>query len=211
MYDRLGYLSGILCVAALVLMLVARVSGNLGLCLWGILLFGTMMLVISLADYLRRKENEKNPITTVEAAVVGHRMETYQGRYSTSHSFYVSFMPAAGGDVLEFKVSEAEYRDFCVGEKGKLRYRTWEYLSFKQKDLSAIEPLPPLPDEYEVLPDTVKAEDGWERAERLLDALIDKGKAFLETAQAKLKAIKTPPKKEEVPDDDGILTHELDD
>lgn len=213
MYDKLISVGVILCVGALVLMLAARVSGNLGLCLLGVLLFGMMALVISLADNLRRKENEKNPITTVEATVVGHRMETYHGRYSTSQSFYITFKPEDGSDALEFKVSEAEYQDFGVGDKGPLRYRTWEYLSFCAKDMSEVEPLSRLPKEYD--PDVKEAAEnsGWDQAEKSLDTATEKAGEFWKKVKdccGEMRKAKSVQRDEAAEKDTGILTHELD-
>lgn len=210
MYKKLKTVEEILCFAIAVLILSGYAAKSaLAIGVGVILLFGVMCIDI-LAKEVRRAENKKNPITTVEATVVGHRMETHHSRYSTSHTFYVTFQPADGSENLEFEVPEEDYQDFGTGDKGPLRYRTWEYLSFNLPDRSDVKPLAPLPEEYEPTPDEITVEVDWEGAQAKWLVLWDKAQALwqkLTTRPTTASEAAQQPAEEE---DDGVLTHELD-
>lgn len=175
----------VLLVAALILGVAARVANRPELFVFAVVLLATAWLSTCLLDHLRRKQNEKNPITTVTASVAGHRMETHRSRYTTSHTFYLTFKPEDGGEALEFEVPEKDYQDFGSGDKGPLRYRTWEYISFCARDLSEVTPLAPIPEEYDSVP-------------------ADPDEASAEPSSALAAEQATPD------EDNGILTHELD-
>lgn len=212
-YKHLSTIGTVLFVIGLLLALASSVTDDLGVFMLALLLWLAGFGVIYLADRVRRKENQKNPITTVEATVVGHRMETHHTRYSHSKTFYMTFKPEDGGDKLEFEVPESDYQDFSAGDKGPLRYRTWEYLSFCAKDMSDVEPLAPLPDEYDPVTNEVSDESGWNRAEKLLDLVAEKAMALWQKAKErcsevlKSKAVQSDEAGEK---DGGILTHEID-
>ncbi|MBQ8555694.1 MAG: DUF2500 family protein [Clostridia bacterium] len=213
MYEKLGKVCGALIFVDLILLFVARFSGDTWALVLLILLGIATGLLILLLDFIRRKENEKNPITTVTASVVGHRKETYRGRYSSSDTYFVSFKPEDGSPVLEFEVEETEYEDFKPGDTASLRYRTWEFLSFGAKDMSGIEPLSPLPDEDVPSPDT---EDDialdWSGVETRVKALWARVQAAYDQVKARFAARKAAMPKESPASqgDDGVLTHELD-
>lgn len=210
MHKKLSMIGIILFAAAIILMVVARGSDNVGLSLLALLMPGLIVLWAKLTERVRRKENEKNPITTVEATVVGHRMETHHTRYSTSHTFYVTFQPADGSENLEFEVPEEDYQDFGTGDKGPLRYRTWEYLSFNLPDRSDVKPLAPLPKEYEPAPDEITVEEDWAGAQAKWAAFQDKVKALWQKLTTRPKAAPEAAQQPVEEEDDGVLTHELD-
>lgn len=198
----------ILVFAAVILLLGARFAGNLPAFLGGSLLIGLALFLGWLADRVRRKENQKNPITTVDATVVSHRVETHRSRSMTTYRYYVTFRPEDGSPNVEFEVSEIDFDDFDIGEKGPLRYRTWEFLSFNLPDRSDMKPLAPLPEEYEPAPDEITVEVDWRGMKARLAALKEKLVCLWKRVKAhdkeKLEAVS------DVEKVDGILNHELD-
>lgn len=198
----------ILIFAAVILLLGARIGGSLLALLGGSLAIGLALFLGWVAECARRKENQKNPITTVEATVVSHRVETHRSRSMTTYNYYVTFRPEDGSPNVEFEVSEIDFDDFDIGETGPLRYRTWEFLSFNIPDRSDMKPIAPLPEEYEPAPDEITVEVDWEGTKARMNALKEK----LVGLWARVKA-QDPEELEEdsaVEKDDGILTHELD-
>lgn len=196
-------------VIGLVLVMVCRFTGSLGGAALAFLLIFASFGVIYLADRVRRQENEKAPISEVNAAVVGHRKETYRNRYSNSAIFYIIFKPDDGSEKLEFKVPEWDYHHFDTGHQGPLRYRAGEYLSFCAKDMSAVKPISPLPDEYDTEAKEPESDTGSKQSEKRLYML--KGKA--DSVIQKLKSTFSKPDKkprEAVEKRKDILTHELD-
>lgn len=209
----LGCAGPAMLIGGLVLAMAGRMSGNLAVAAVAFLLIFASFGVIHFADQARRKENQKNPITEVEATVVGHRMETHHTRYSHSQTYYMTFRPENGSENIEFEVPEADYQDYSAGDKGPLRYRTWEYLSFCAKDMSSVEPIVPLPEEYEPSSQESSAEDGWYKVEKLLDVLTEKvAMAWQKVKQCFCEQVKAKPEQDErvAEADNGILTHELD-
>lgn len=210
MYKKLKTVEEILCFVIAVLILggyAAKSAMAVGV---GVIFLFCVLCIGILSKEVRRVENQKNPITTVEATVVGHRMETHHSRYSTSHTFYVTFQPADGSENLEFEVPEEDYQDFGTGDKGPLRYRTWEYLSFNLPDRSNVKPLAPLPEEYEPAPDEITVEVDWEGAQAKWAAFQDKAQALWQKLMTKTKTTSEAPQQPAEEDDDGVLTHELD-
>lgn len=212
-YKLLSTIGMVLLVIGFLLALASSVTDDFTIFAWSLFLWFAGFGVIYLADRVRRKENQKNPITTVEATVVGHRMETHHTRYSHSQTFYMTFKPDDGGDKLEFEVPEADYQDFDAGDKGPLRYRTWEYLSFCAKDMSEVEPISPLPEEYDPDMKEVAEESGWDQAEKLLDLATEKTKALWQNAKERCgewRMDRSVQRDEAAEKEDVILTHELD-
>lgn len=198
----------ILVFVAMILLFGARFAGDLLGLLGGSLLIGLAVFLGWLADRVRRKENQKKPITTVEATVIGHRVETHRSRSMTTYNYYVTFSPADGSPNVEFEVSEIDFDDYDIGETGPLRYRTWEFLSFNIPDRSDMKPLAPLPEEYEPAPDEITVEVDWAGTKARMNALKEKIAALWKRVKAQdpegLDADSAVEKA------DGILTHELD-
>lgn len=198
----------ILIFAAMILLFGAKIGNSLLALLGGLLAIGLALFLGWLADRVRRRANQKNPITTVEATVVSHRVETHRTRSMTTYSYYVTFRPADGSPNVEFEVSEIDFDDYDIGETGPLRYRTWEFLSFNIPDRSGMKPIAPLPEEYEPAPDEITVEVEWEGTKARMNALKEKLAALWKRVKAQdteeLEADSAVKK------DDGILTHELD-
>ena len=177
-----------------VLLGMAEQSGSLVYVLAGGGCIGIVVLLSLLNDRIRRLENEKKPITEVEATVVGHYIRRDRAGRTTVTRWYITFRPTDGSPNVEFEVSELDFDDFDINETGLLRYRGWQFLSFGVKDKSAIKPVAPLPEEYESKPEP---ESRVQRATRKLHALWTR---FMNSKE----------KRATVPElDDGILTHEI--
>lgn len=196
MRRALSILARLLTAAAIVLMLISSATEGLA-GLWGGLCVLLAVLCGFLEDRMKRQDNQKKPITNVEATVVSHhQVRERVGRNSSVIRSYITFK-TADGQVVEFNVSEIDYEDFDIGETDLLRYRGWQFLSFGVKDKSHIKPIAPLPEEYEPAPEPQSAlAKAGEKAAALWTKLTSR------TAQQSDEA--APPK------DDGILTHELD-
>lgn len=196
MRRALSILARLLTAAAIVLMLISSATEGLA-GLWGGLCVLLAVLCGFLEDRMKRQDNQKKPITNVEATVVSHhQVRERVGRNSSVIRSYITFK-TADGQVVEFNVSEIDYEDFDIGETDLLRYRGWQFLSFGVKDKSHIKPIAPLPEEYEPAPEPQSAlAKAGEKVAALWTKLTSR------TAQQSDEA--APPK------DDGILTHELD-
>lgn len=197
MRDILNILARLLTGAAVTLMLLSSVTEGLAAGIWGVMCILLAVLCGFLKDRMIRQDNQKKPITNVEATVVSHhQVRERVGRNSSVIRSYITFK-TADGQVVEFNVSEIDYEDFDIGETDLLRYRGWQFLSFGVKDKSHIKPIAPLPEEYEPAPEPQSAlAKAWEKAAALWTKLTSR------TAQQ--SDVAAPPK------DDGILTHELD-
>ena len=146
---------------------------------------------------MRRQDNQKKPITSVEATVVSHhKVRERVGRRNSVIRYFMTFK-TADGQVMEFNVSEIDYDDFDIGETDLLRYRGWEFLSFGVKDKSHIKPIAPLPEEYEPAPEQKST------AVKVKESIIALWNKLTSRSEAKSEAVD----QEEKP---GILTHELD-
>lgn len=178
-----------------VLIGMAEQSGNPVHVLAGGGCIGYVVLLSLLNDRLRRQENEKKPITEVEATVVGHYTRRERVGRTTQIRWYITFRPADGSPNVEFEVSELDFEDYDVGETGPLRYRGWEFLSFGVKDKSDFKPMAPLPEEYEPKPEP---ESAVQRTARKLYVLWT---SFISPKEKQGNVSET---------DDGILTHEID-
>lgn len=205
MYEKFKKGVTLLFVLACVLSLIGfigRVPVALGV---GILLLFVAFGVALLGDEVRRAANRKNPITTAEATVVGHRMETYHSRYSASHQFFMTFQ-IGDGEPQEFEVPEQDYQDFGKGDTGPLRYRTWEYISFNRP---ADEENQDPPEGYVSSADEVPLEVDWSETIAQLNALKEKALTWWNNLKARRTKHKESPT-EEKEETSGVLTHEID-
>lgn len=171
-------------------------SDDLMLYLIGIFIVGVMLILSWVKDRQRCKLNAQKPPVTVEATVASHRIiqEKAGSRHITR--YYITFRPADGSPNLEFEISQLNYEDFDVGETGPLRYRGWEFLSFGVKDKSGFKPMAPLAEEYEA---QAEPKTALQRAGDRLHSLWER--------------LRTKPVQQDGAarkNDDGILTHELD-
>ena len=153
------------------------------------------LLCGALEKHLRDKEQSGLPINAVQAAVVSHHKvrERVSRNYSVTRC-YITFKTTEG-QVVEFSVSEIDYDDFDVGETGLLRYRGGEFLSFGVRDKSHIQPIAPLPDEYD-------------RAEPRKQSIVQRIAAWVKAQTTKTD--RKSGKFEENRLKSGVLTHELD-
>lgn len=182
-------------LGGIMLIEMAEQSGNPVYIVAGGCCIGVVVLLTLLNDRLRRQENEKKPITEVEATVVGHYTQRERVGRTTQIRWYITFDPADGSPKVDLEVSELDYEDYDIGETGLLRYRGWQFLSFGVKDKSGIKPMAPLPEEYEPRPEPESAKH---RIVRKLRVLWGK----LATPRAKAENVSETK--------DGILTHEID-
>ncbi len=193
MRTALNVIMKVLAVLAVITMLMATQTHNLVAGLWGGAFIILGLLSGLFLEYLRRRDNQRKPVVTVEAKVVSHRTMRERVGRTTVVRYYITFK-TADSELLEFSVSQIDFEDFDVGETGPLRYRGWEFMSFGVKDKSHIKPMAPLPEEYDR---TVEEESLRDKAAAFLSELVERSRP--ETA-------------EDAPaQDDGVLTHELDD
>lgn len=198
MRRALSILARLLTAAAIVLMLIASATEGLA-GLWGGLCVLLAVLCGFLEDRMKRQDNQKKPVTAVEATVLSHRtVRERVGRSNYVINYYVCFRTAEGKR-LEFQVSELDYDDFDVDETGPLRYRGWEFLSFGVRDKSAVKPIAPLPEEYDLPREQKRGTAPWRRT------MTDKRRAAPEKRDGRAVPEQTASGK-----NDGILTHELD-
>ena len=189
------FLSWVSAVAAFLLCYAGYSSENLAMYLAGLCICAVMFVIYGLHDRARRKLNAEKPITTVDASVVGHRIAQEKAGSKHIIRYYITFRPADGSPNCEFEVSQLDFEDFDVNETGPLRYRGWEFLSFGVKDKSDFKPMAPLAEEYEAKPEPTSR--------------IQKLAHYVLTLWQKMR---TKPAQHEVDmraDDNGILTHEL--
>lgn len=192
LFKILSWISGL---AAFLLCYAGYHSDNLILYLSGICIVGVMLIFSWLNDRYRRRMNAQNPVTTVEASVVSHRITREKAGGQHIIRYYVTFRPEDGSPNREFEVSQLDFEDFDVNETGPLRYRGWEFLSFGVKDKSAFKPMAPLAEEYEGKPEPKVG------MQRLAD--------WMRSLGARLRT-RTAQQEKAVPDKhDSILTHEL--
>ena len=191
----LNILARLMTVAAIALMLLADATEGLTAGLWSGMCVLLAVLCGFLDDRMKRQDNQKKLIIDVEATVLSHRtVRERMGRGNYVINYYVCFR-TADGQRLEFQVSELDFGDFDVGENGPLRYRGWQFLSFGVKDKSGIEPMAPLPEEY----DQPQAEK---------PSPVRQFAAWLKTKMSKTD--QKPEMQAERKPEVGILTHELD-
>lgn len=183
-------------IAAVLLCYAGYHGNNPLLYLPGACIVGLMLVFHRLNDRWRYKENTQTPITTVEAKITGHRFEQERAGKQRIIRYYITFRPTDGSRSLEFQVSQLDFEDFDVGETGPLRYRGWEFLSFGVTDKSGFTPMAPLAEEYEAKPEP---KSGWQRQAERMRSMWKR----LRTKPAQPEAIASD-------NDDGILTHELD-
>lgn len=192
MRTALNVIMKVMAVLAVITMLTATQTHNLEAGLWGGAFMILGLLSGLLLEHLRRRDNQRKPVITVEAKVVSHRtMRERVGRRNVIR-YYITFK-TADGELLEFSVSQIDFEDFDVGATGPLRYRGWEFLSFGVKDKSHITPMAPLPEEY----DRVEEEE----------SLRDKAASFLSGLADRTRR-ESPVNADDKAD--GVLTHELD-
>lgn len=184
---------------AAVLLISATGENTMRFRLLAVLLLVVGLLISMLIAYFQRKENEQKPIVTVEASVVSHRTIREKVGRNTAIRYYITFRPVDGGMSVELEVSELNFEDFDLDETGTLRYRGWEFLSFGLKDKSGIEPIAPLPEEYEPRPEPKRRRIPLKECIRSLWT-----RHARHYAPQKTETESTPAK------DPGILTHELD-
>lgn len=193
MQKVLRFLARILTFAAVVLLTAAKSDLLAGLCCGACVLMA--VLCGFLDDRIKRRDNQKQPVVTVDATVIAHSTTREKvGRHNYVTNYYIRFR-TADGQCLEFQVSELDFEDFDIGETGPLRYRGWEFLSFGVQDKSGIQPMAPLPEEYDQPPaeknSAVQRFAAWVKAK---------------TAKTDQKSEKNVEGRPQV----GILTHELD-
>ncbi len=145
-FIRLAAVSGFAC-ALLSVQFQAQPDGTFPLALLGTLML--TVLFVLLAERARVQKVRRMPIVAVQATLCSHRTEYVRDRYRSNHDlmYFVTFR-TEDHHLLEFQVSRLNYEDFDVGEAGELRYRGDEFLSFGLLDKSDIQPMMPLPDEY---------------------------------------------------------------
>lgn len=208
MYEKFQKGVTLLFAAALALLLIGFAGNMAAAMAVGMLLALAAFGIALLGDEVRRAANRKNPITTVKATVVEHRMETYHSRYSAHHQFFITFQ-IADGDPLEFEVPEQDYQDFGKGDTGPLRYRTWEYISFNRP---VDEEHPDPPEGYVPGPEEVLVEVDWTKTIAWLNLVKEKALSWWN--KVKEKAVRPAPQakqpEEANAEKSGILTHEID-
>lgn len=210
MYQKYQKICGGLFITAAVLFLIGAIAKSaVPMCVAFLLGFVSGVMIIFDKD-VRRYDNRKNPITASMASVVGFRKESHRGRYSYSQQYYISFQ-LPDGQVVELELEEEAYEHIKLGDKALLRYRTWEFLSFDDRDPNSPDILQEDPETYTPSADEIHVEVDWERAEKLLDFLHERATNFGGLIKAKVRTAaaknQKPPQEEQ---DSGILTHELD-
>lgn len=88
------------------------------------------LLLMWLEKRAVRKANEQMPVTCVDATLIGYRQESYGSRVSRRRCFLTFRQEDGSGDV-EFEVTQEEFDRIQIGAKGPLRYRAWQYLTFR--------------------------------------------------------------------------------
>lgn len=133
MYDGMKNIAKVLGVAAVVLYCMECVTDSklfLGL-------FGGVALIAAVlygvAECLRHRANQKNPVSSDAARLVGRRIERY-GRRKHIIKHFLSFRTIADGSWMEFEVPESEFEAHEQDEVGMLQHRTWEYIAFKRDE-----------------------------------------------------------------------------
>lgn len=184
-----------LAIIAVLLILSGEATKNTSCYLLGLALMGVLMVLGLWHERRCRAENEKQPITEVEATVAGHYTRRERVGRTTQTRWYITFDPSDGSPKVDFEVSELDFEDYDMGETGLLRYRGWQFLSFGVKDKSGVKPMAPLPEEYEPKPEAPSA------MQRLGQRLTRLRRRNPEVAQ--LPQTDTEGKC-------GILTHDLD-
>lgn len=89
-------------------------------------------LVILQEKRLKQRQNEKLPITYVEAKLIRRRQECGGSRMAVPRRWFLIFYLEPEGRELEFEVSREEFERIQVGAKGPLAYRGRQYVSFRK-------------------------------------------------------------------------------
>ncbi len=208
MYQKYSKICISFFAASAVLFLIGAVAESAMPMVGGILL-GILSGVMFLFDKdVRRYDNRKNPITATMATVVGFRKESHSGRYSYSQ-YYISFQQP-DSQVVELELEEEDYVRIKLGDTALLRYRTWEFLSFDDRDPDSPDVLTEDAEEYVPAADEISVEVDWTRAEKLIDWLNAKAAALWQKFKGKFAAASHEKGKQPEEEANGVLTHELD-
>ena len=104
-----------------------------------------MFIVTAVRGVGTWSKNNASPRLTVEAAVVGKRIDVTHHQHAnagdqtgahgyhttSSTSYYVTFQ-VESGDRMEFSVSGAEYGMLIEGDRGRLSFQGTRYLGFER-------------------------------------------------------------------------------
>ena len=77
--------------------------------------------------FKQNKVNQKSPVLDVQAKVVTKRMSV---RGDHSHTTYYVTFEVPSGDRMELMLEGADYGMLVEGDKGNLRFRGTEFISF---------------------------------------------------------------------------------
>ena len=80
---------------------------------------------------MTRKKNDSSPRETVEAAVVGKRVDV--SGFDHTHTTYYATFQLWNADRLELKIKGDEYGMIAEGDRGILSYQGTRFLSFERK------------------------------------------------------------------------------
>ncbi|MCR5584620.1 MAG: DUF2500 domain-containing protein [Lachnospiraceae bacterium] len=109
------------------------------------LVFGIVLVMIIMTLFKSIKEwshNNRSPLLTVKAKVVGKRVNTRVSRgmhgadssmhsTSTFHTYYVTFQ-VDSGDRMELMVPENEYGYLIEGDRGDLSFKGTRFMGFER-------------------------------------------------------------------------------
>lgn len=150
-----GFLMAVILFAGVVIMNLPDDVLALPLRLLGFLICWCTFALGGWLYYRRRKAaNDRLPVTSVRARVIGRRTDMVGPAKTRRKAYYLKFQPEEG-ETLEFEVSGIEYGRFDDGDSGRLDYRGWEYLGMRRYDLGDMTP---------VTRTTTGADDAAERA-----------------------------------------------
>lgn len=209
MYKKYTKICTCFLVSSAALLLIGAIAKSAMLMAVGMLL-GILAGVMLVFDKdVRRHDNKKNPITASMATVVGFRKESHSGRYSYSQQYYISFQ-LTDGQVMELELEVEDYERIKLGDTALLRYRTWEFLSFDDRDPSSPDVLTEAAEEYTPAADEISVEVDWAQAEKMFDWLNARAAALRQKIKEQFKSASHEDEKQPEEEESGILTHELD-
>lgn len=106
------------------------------------LFIGIFLLILSLFVYgiisgvKQQRYNNKQPILTIMAKVVGKRDRTSRSTHNDHHSYsttYYATFEVESGDRMELQIGNQEFGLLAEGDEGKLTFQGTRYLGFERQ------------------------------------------------------------------------------
>lgn len=141
MYEKLKTARKIIAVVCIVIAVVLLIlcesvdtSGNSAVALVGVILLAGILdgVLVARMNKLAREENDKKPVIAAAATVLKRRVwhNINQKGRTTRDVWYVTFDTVKHG-TMELAVPYDVYLAAKEGTRGSLRYRGWEFISFR--------------------------------------------------------------------------------